>query len=425
MRKNKDGKQIFRNYNKLYFIGLLILITIILFITIIYLNKKLNISSVESFNEYYNYNINATFDMNNKISSTNYNNTIYLDNVNEDIIINELTFEVPDSFNKDKIDIQIVNIDNFKIVKSVSSPIDFVSSSSNVKKYKINNKIGIDILPNINYSLVVIINDTNIYNNPKLYFTLGDLRFRFFYNTMYMTFNHINDNGLYNNFESNTFDNIMLNSFDTNTPINQNSTHNLQPFNMLKFIIEKPNMTKLKEILRNFLFKNDIDNKNYILEEFNKFIPINFEVNIKDITNNTEKYAIPSFKLPNTQSFCTNIDDNINANVNKKNKCILELYNLLPEHTYNIKIKLMYAHSNNFNNIRYSNLYDNNIVIDKNTNNDLLSSSINVNKHNDLTQNLLKNITESNKFNTIQNEQNTNIQNIEKKIDTLMNNYSF
>lgn len=468
MKNIQTKKYNFKEYNKFVLVGILIIMTIGLFISIDYLNNSFyitnnnlnnrnnrnnlntlnnlnnhnnlntlnngdngnnsNINHIENFNNYNRYYIIATFD-NKQIDNNSYSNNIYLDNINEDITINELEFEVPNDFNKNTIDIQIVNLRKFETVKTITSPINNVDTGDlNNNKYEITNKIGLDLLHDIDYSLVIMLNNENIYNNPKLYFKLDDLRFRF--GTQYLTFNQIPLNGIIPNPNSISStephdDNISLDIVNKSSEIISSNviTYNLEQFNKLTFVIRKPDMKLLKEKLNNFLFQNRIENKNYILEEFNKFIPVKYDVSIRDITENLESSnngINPSFKIPNSQSFCINDNESTTDN----NKCTLELYNLLPNHTYNIKIKIIYANTNNFNNIRHSNLYNENITISDKKDNDLLSSTLESIKTKNFTENLMKNIIESTKFNTYQNTQNGNLQKIQNNMDTLMNDYS-
>lgn len=410
---------------KLLLIGILVIIIIIIFIIlnaleyntgyINFYNSKNNIYTKEYFSTT---SINNVFFNNNITSMPNTNNTIYLEGVNEDILIDKIEFTSSYMLSSDNMpSIIILENNNFRLVKKIQLNYEDIIEPKNTTTtattitYIVKINKNIDLMPRKSYLLILELDKTNIHNNPEIMFIVGDPRFR------------INGKIIYD-INSNFNDNITLQQYnkDNNTLSILPDEINLEQFNKITLIINKPNMDNIKSAFSSSILSNKVNDHAYIMKELDKYTPIKFDITLKDITQTDLDNGIkPSFKLPNSLTFCNN--ELTGSSEFMKNGCILQLFNLLPNHTYNLKVKIIYAQSDNFNNIRESNELSQNLTISTSNTNDILSTAmISSNKIN-LTRDLIKFYNESINFNEYQDKQNIKLSSIESNIKNTMELY--
>ena len=449
--------------DKLLIIGIIIILVVIVFIIINAVEYNLNLLSndiKEDFMVSNVVNINNPgviikkiyFNDDNIIGVNNSNDTaqipiIYYEGVNDDIIINKIEFTSTKPINED-LQIKILNTNTLQIIRTILIPKDDIiqkinnispvtsstspvtsstspvtSSGGNLNndtfantdlyKYSINNTINLALDFNSSYILSFFINNNEKLNNPVFLFKVGDGRFRF-------------NNKLIG--ESNgvsIIDNLNIKLYTNNNLIDiPRNTFELEQFNKLKLVIEKPNFEEMKKHVAKISLANNTSFVNQIMDSFNKFMPINIMVYIKDITKIGDDTLIlkPTYKLPEPLAFCVS-NKSKTDNFYKKG-CILELYNLLSGHSYELKLKLIYSQSDNINNMRESKELKKTITIKTNDKNDLLSKSLESRKNNDFTKDMLKILSETGNFNKYQDTQNNQMITIENNMSKLMEQYN-
>lgn len=420
---------------KLLFIGLLILIVVIVFIGLNALEYNINLWDIDNNHINSNSTVKELFYSNNnkKVNNIDYvyfndidmaissNGNVYINGVNDDITLNTIDISLYKPITKDNIpSISILEYNTYRVVKQINLEYNDGFDNNNalqsdgIYTYSLNINKAIDFKPNTTYLLVLELDTENYYNNPEFIFKVGDSRFRF---------NNEDINTISNNSVS---DNITLEKYNKSSNVksefNYNDEHDLEQFNKLNIVINKPNMNAIKNVFSKHILETNASHHTNIMKELDKYTPIKFDVSIKDITpNNTSSNVVPSFKLPSSLTFCESDTNNVNDFMN--NGCLLQLFNLLPEHQYQLKVKVIYAQSDNFNNIRESNELNETIKISNNKENDILSTALKSNDKVNFTKDLIKLYNQSNDFNKYQDKQNTKIKNIESNMKQTMSLY--
>lgn len=423
-------KKINTIYNeKIIIIGIIIILVVIVFIVINAIEYNINLLTGEikivddksSFIEYFDANIvsinKVYFNDDIIIGETNENNTlpvVHYEGVNDDIIINKIEFTHSNKDMKD-IHVKILNADTLKIIQTITiSKSTIIQKTNSKNEYIIDKLIPLNLEFNTNYILSFLINNVNKINNPIFMFKVGDGRFRF-------------NNSLIEDGVDRDELNIKLYKNNNILDIPRNNNIDLEQFNKIKLVIVKPDFEIMAKIATEKILKYNRRDFNNIIENFNNFSPINIIISITDIDNsNTNKHNItPSYKLPDALAFC--LSDKTQTDNFEKQGCILELFNLLPNHTYELKLKLIYSQTDNISNIRHSKEFIQNINItntNNSKNNDLLSKIVLNGINIDFTKDILNTLEKIETFNKYQNTQNDKIATVENNISTLMKQYN-
>ena len=357
---------------------------------------------------------------------------INYEGINEDIIINRIVYTSPVEIDSN-INVKVINTDNLQIIRNFTilkdefklNPQTTVSVTNNNRlaftnmnyNYTITKNIPLSLSFNNKYAIVFVLDTDNELNNSMYMFSVGDGRFRF--NGQLLKTNTDTNNPI-------ELDTLGLQLYNNNiiSNIPTNNAIDLQQFNKVNFVIVKPNFNEMQKAVAKTIIESNSSMLTTNINEFNKFIPMNIAVRITDLTS-SDNFIKPDYKLPNTLAFCES--DKANTDDFNKKGCILEIYNLLPSHEYELKIKLIYNHTDNLNNFRESKEYSIIFSISDSgtsTINDLLSTSVIANKNLDFTKELIKILEKSGDFKAYQNRQNTSLATIEKNMNTLMNKYN-
>lgn len=199
----------------------------------------------------------------------------------------------------------------------------------------------------------------------------------------------------------------------------------MEPFNYVTFIIEKPNLNKLRIKLLETDFEDDNNRNKYLkkLQQFDKLVPLKFDANLSliknlSLTTNTTQYVDYSDldlreyrkKNPIYERFVLP-----NPNCSSDN-CQLQIRNVVKDQSYNIKIRLEYYYLDNIRNIRATPYLEFKFKVKDNDG----SNSFSISKLN------IVNKLEENKeltiiFDDIQKKQDNTLDNIEKNFKNLIN----
>jgi hypothetical protein len=341
---------------------------------------------------------------------------IHYEGLNEDIIINRIDYTSPEAI-KMNIDVKIINTDNLQLIRNftiLKDEFKLNPQTDDAFNYTITKTIPLSLSFNSKYAIVFIHDKVNELNNSMYMFSVGDGRFRF--NSLLLKDTTDTNNPI-------ELDTLELKLYNSNTISNIPNDKNidLQQFNKVNFVIVKPNFNEMQQAVAKTIINTNPSMLTNIMNEFNKFIPMNIDVRITDLTSDNS-FIKPDYKLPNTLSFCES-DKAKTVDFNKKG-CILEIYNVLPEHKYELKIKLIYKHSNNFRESKEYSITFSISTTETSKTNDLLSTSILANKNLDFTKDFIQILEKSGDFKAYQNLQNKSLATIEKNMNKLMNQYN-
>lgn len=340
---------------------------------------------------------------------------IHYEGLNEDIIINRIDYTSPVEINMD-IDVKVINTDNLQIIRNFTILKDEFKlnpqTTTAASNYTITKTIPLSLAFNSKYAIVFVLDKVNELNNSMFMFSVGDGRFRFNGQLLKNTNNlkELDELGL------KLYNNNIISAILTGLPV-----INLQQFNKVTFVIVKPDFNEMQTAVAKTIIETNSSMLTNIMNEFNKFIPMNIDVRITDLTTDNS-FIKPDYKLPNTLSFCES-DKTKTDDFNKKG-CILEIYNVLPERNYELKIKLIYKHSNNFRESKEYSIIFSISSTEASKQNDLLSTSILANKNLDFTKDFIQILENSGNFKAYQNRQNKSLATIEKNMNKLMNQYN-
>ena len=434
----------FKNINtRVWILTFIIVVIVLLFIlsntleyNTISFNNNTNKEGFETYNlMYYELNFKGNY-------TANYNNTVYYDENDNDLLLENITlyFDASNlgegSNTIDGTTTTEGNIPSMEDLQNMTLVLyDELDNTTNINFDKENitfteteNYYTIPINQNIHLTDNITLTDANkkyylviIVDNEEYYleFNVGKKNFRF-----NKDFLKSGDTRL---------DTLTLKKYDVNRNIVLdelnyiNNKFSLDEFNKLTFIINKPNQNKLIDTVSRYYINNNIDNFKDKINEFKKYIPTKFNFNITQITNNNRVGIKPKFILPRGGALCIDENDPGFTN-NNDNSCKLTLLNLLPNEKYNIKMELIYTKLDEPSNIRRSALYNQNFEItsiEDNVNKDILLQTVTSAKKFDFSNKLMQQFNILNNFNEEQKIQNDKLRTIETNLANKLQNFDY